>query len=152
MIAYDFVEPKKTPEEAVKFLQEILFPLCQEFWETSGRKYFRADKWDIPMLEFIQMWSGGTLVVTAARNGEGRAQGFVIGGLVRPFFYKTTILQVEVWYGRTREVAEGLFAHLASIMKYFSAERITVPDFGAGIPKIDGFENVIELAGKTVAR
>ncbi|MDR1314804.1 MAG: hypothetical protein LBQ12_14225 [Deltaproteobacteria bacterium] len=152
MITYDYVEPKQTPEEAVRFLQEVLFPLCQDFWDARGKSYYKADKWDIPMLDFVQMWMQRTLVIIAARDAGGEAMGFLIGGLVRPFFYKTNILKVEVWHGKTQEVRDGLFAHLGSILKYFSVDRVSVPDFGDGVPALEGFGTVIEEPARTVAK
>jgi hypothetical protein len=151
VITYEYVEPKKTPEEAVRFLQETLFPLCMEFWERGGKAYFKADRWDIPMFDFIEMWTRKTLVIIAAKDGQGKPQGFLVGGLVRPFFHAATVLKVEAWYGRLPEIREGLFAHLASILKYFAVDRVTVPDFGDGVPDIAGFPAGIPQPSRTVS-
>jgi hypothetical protein len=152
MITYEYVEPKRTPDEATRFLKDVLFPLCAEFWDSGGRQYFGADRWDVPLIEFIEMWMGGTLVIIAAADGQGAAQGFLIGGLVRPFFYQAKILKIEVWYGRTPEVERGLFAHLASILKYFSVDRVSVPDFGRGRPEIAGLARTLEQPVRILAR
>jgi hypothetical protein len=150
--SFEFVEPKQTPEEAVKFLQETFFPLCQEFWEKCGRSWFGADKWDIPMFNFIDLWMSGTLVLTAASDGSGAPAGFLIGGKVRPLFHKSTILKIEAWYGRDEETRKGLFRHLGSIMKYLGVDRIQVPDFGQGRPELGEFSRELSQPGWVLAR
>jgi hypothetical protein len=152
MTRYEFVEAQSTPDEAVKFLQGTFYPLCQEFWEKKGKRYFGVDRFDIPIFEFLDMWINRKLVLIAATGDDGQARGFIVGGKLRPFFYNQTVLRIEAWFGRDEETRKGLFEHLGSIIRYIGVDRVYVPDFGDGIPDVAGFANVFEQPGRTVGR
>jgi hypothetical protein len=152
MISCEYVEPRKTPEDAAKFLEEVFYPLCREFWERKGRGYFGDDRLDIPLMGLIDLWMSGTLVIIAARDGRKSPVGFLVGGILRPLFCDAKLLKIEIWYGRDRETEEGLFGYLDGILKFLHVSRVYIPDFGSGRPALTGFDRELPQPGWTVAR
>jgi hypothetical protein len=146
VIKYEYIEPKREPEQALKFLSEFLFPLIQDFWKETGSAYFKSEVWDLPIIEFAQFWMENKLIVITAEENS-IPLGFLLGARVRPLLYQAQVLQVEIWYGKTEEVRQGLFKYLESVFKFLQVDRMLVPDFGKGIPEVLNFNKYVRNDG-----
>lgn len=125
---YDLVEPPENPEEAFKFYIDTLVPLMDKFWATIGKERFRAANWELPPLDFVNLWKSRHCLIMIAYEGSVPV-GFLFGMKLRPFIYSRQIIQVEPYFGITAEIEEGLIKYLFSVRKYLDVDDVVIPEY-----------------------
>lgn len=131
-IRCDMLEAPKKAEEAFKFYMEVLTPTMDEYWRDRGKDLFKAETWELPPMDFVNLWIRRNFMIIMAYDENNNTVGFAWGMKVRPFLYDRQILQVEPYWGRTPEVEQALIDYIFSHRKFFEIDEVVIPEYPNG--------------------
>lgn len=128
-VTYQYIDPPRTPEKSVDFMQNTFVPLLREYWDTRGKQIYNVDM-QFNLLTFIQMWTMGSLVIIIAYD-DNKPVGFFLGVRFVPILFDAAAVQTELYYGKTKEIEEGLFDYLMKIVGFMNINEIWLDSDGS---------------------
>ena len=123
-VVYKYIEEPREHSDAIEFMQKTLMPMLNEYWAQRGKSMYGCDM-SFNVLTFTQMWIMGSLLIIIAYEDD-KPGGFFIGVRFVPLLYNATAVQAEVYYGRTREIQDGLFKYLMNIIGFMGINEIWI--------------------------
>lgn len=135
-VSYKYVPPIQDVNKTTKFFSEDFLPLMTQYWEQRGKSVFKKEL-QLNLLALIQMWQIGGLLIIIAYDGE-KPVGVLLGVNFTPLWYDARICQIEVCYGITPQIEQGLFSYFKQHLDFFNLTELWVSSEAAAIsPDMD---------------
>lgn len=136
------IEHVSKDEEANGRLWVEIVDLLADYWAKRGADVFDEDS-NLAVDDLIQGWFGKTIVVSIARDEDGKPVGLALAIQFRHIFYASNLMVVEVIHANEQE---GYNALVDSLKTY--SEVSGVDDLYFSIPKRDqDLPNILVQAG-----
>lgn len=115
-----------TSAEHLEILNKYVIPMLEEYWEEEGKK-LHDKPFYIDLLSFLIAWANNGLMVLTAVDENDQPEGAMIVFLNHPLLYKASVAQVEILYGRSTEIKEGLFKTFVAAFPTLAPDEIFIP-------------------------